>query len=582
MERIYGKSIYEGIVIAEPYLKGQKNLEIESFSLSDENIDSEIERYENAVKSAKDKLAHLKHDLQGKVAEKDLQILSVHFMMLEDPMFKDDIKESIKKDKLNVEEVIKRTVKKYVDSFKKMKNPLYRQRALDIQDIGERLLESLADNEYGYNALEGKILIAEDILPSELLSIYNKKIDVKGIVIGYVGETSHTAILAKSLEIPTFMGGKNILKEEWGEYIILDTYSERPVVITNPSVETLKEYRSIQTEYEKEKEEIKETLTLPSVTKDGVKINLEINAGQEIDENILKRVNADGIGLLRTEFIFMEGEELPDEEIQLDFYEKISKKLGKDKPLIIRTLDIGADKSLPYFKMKPEQNPSLGERGIRFTLDKKTILKTQLRAILKAGSVRNIKIMHPMITNINEIQEVKALTEEIKQELIKEGITFEKDIETGIMVEVPSVILMADMMCEYVDFFSIGSNDLAQYILAADRFSQKENNLYDYYNPAVLRAINTVAEAAAQKGKKAAVCGEMAGEPIGIIILLSFGIKNLSMSPTFVPRARNLVRKIKISQLEKIKKAVLNCKDSEEVRRTVKKYIKNIKGEQKL
>ncbi len=313
-----------------------------------------------------------------------------------------------------------------------------------------------------------------------------------------------------------------------------------------------------------------------------MKINLEINAGQEIDENIFKRVNADGVGLLRTEFIFMEGEELPDEDIQVDFYEKVSRKIGEEKPLIIRTLDIGADKSLPYFKMKPEQNPSLGERGIRFTLDKKGILKTQLRAILKAGSTRNIKIMHPMITNTDEIQEVKILTEEIKQELVKEGVNFENEIETGIMVEVPSVILMADQMCDYVDFFSIGSNDLAQYILAADRFSQKENNLYDYYNPAVLRAINIVAEAAAEKGKKTSVCGEMAGEPVGIVILLSFGIKTLSMSPAFIPRARNLVRKIKISQLEKIKKAVLNCKNSEEVRKTVKKYIKNIKGEQKL
>ena len=393
--------------------------------------------------------------------------------------------------------------------------------------------------------MEGKILIAEDILPSELLSIYNKKIDIKGIVIGYVGETSHTAILAKSLEIPTFMGGKNILKEEWGEYIILDTYSEEPVVITNPSVETLREYRVLQTEYEKEKEEIKETLTLPSVTKDGVKINLEINAGQEIDENIFKRVNADGVGLLRTEFIFMEGEELPDEDIQVDFYEKVSRKIGEEKPLIIRTLDIGADKSLPYFKMKPEQNPSLGERGIRFTLDKKGILKTQLRAILKAGSTRNIKIMHPMITNTDEIQEVKILTEEIKQELVKEGVNFENEIETGIMVEVPSVILMADQMCDYVDFFSIGSNDLAQYILAADRFSQKENNLYDYYNPAVLRAINIVAEAAAEKREENICMRRNGRRACGNSDTFKFRNKNFEYVPCFYSESQKPCKKNK-------------------------------------
>ena len=576
MERIYGKSIYEGIVIAEPYLKGQNNLEIESFSVSEENLEKETERYEHAVQRAKNKLSHLIHDLKGKVSEKDLQILSVHFMMLDDPMFTDEIKISLKRDKINVEEVIKRTVAKYSEAFKKMKNPLYRQRALDIQDIGERLLEALADNESVYDALNGKILIAREILPSELLNIFNKKIDVKGIVMEYVGETSHTAILAKSLEIPTFMGGIDILKKNWGEYLILDTYSEKPVAIADPSTEVLREYKKLQEEFEKEKEEIIETLNLPSVTLDGEKISLEVNAGQEIDKNAFKNVNADGVGLLRTEFIYMEGEKLPEELEQAEIYQKISEKIGEDKPLIIRTLDIGADKSLPYFKMAPEQNPSLGERGIRFTLDKKNILKAQLRAVLRASKEKNIKIMHPMVTNIREIEAVLALTETAKEELRAEGVEFNEKIETGIMVEVPSAVLMAEKMCEYIDFFSIGSNDLAQYILATDRFSLRENNLYDYYDPAVLKAVNLVAEAALKKGKEIGVCGEMAGEPVGIVILLSFGIKNLSMSNVFIPRARNIVRKVKISDLKEIKKSVLNCKNSEEVRHIVREYIKKL------
>ncbi len=576
MERIYGKSIYEGIVIAEPYLKGQNNLEIESFSVSEENLEKETERYEHAVQRAKNKLSHLIHDLKGKVSEKDLQILSVHFMMLDDPMFTDEIKISLKKDKINVEEVIKRTVAKYSEAFKKMKNPLYRQRALDIQDIGERLLEALADNESVYDALNGKILIAHDILPSELLNIFNKKIDIKGIVMEYVGETSHTAILAKSLEIPTFMGGIDILKKNWGEYLILDTYSEKPVAIADPTTEVLREYKKLQEEFEKEKEEIKETLNLPSITLDGEKISLEVNAGQEIDKNAFKNVNADGVGLLRTEFIYMEGVKLPEELEQAEIYQGMSEKIGEDKPLIIRTLDIGADKSLPYFKMAPEQNPSLGERGIRFTLDKKNILKAQLRAILRASKGRNIKIMHPMVTNIREIENVLVLTETAKEELRAEGVEFNEKIETGIMVEVPSAVLMAEKMCEYIDFFSIGSNDLAQYILATDRFSLRENNLYDYYDPAVLRAINLVAEAALKKGKEIGVCGEMAGEPVGIVILLSFGIKNLSMSNVFIPRARNIVRKVKISDLKEIKKLVLNCKNSEEVRHIVREYIKKL------
>ena len=372
------------------------------------------------------------------------------------------------------------------------------------------------------------------------------------------------------------MGGIDILKKNWGEYLILDTYSEKPVVIADPSTEVLREYKKLQEDFEKEKEEIKETLNLPSVTLDGEKISLEVNAGQEIDKNAFKNVNADGVGLLRTEFIYMEGEKLPEELEQAEIYQEMSEKIGEDKPLIIRTLDIGADKSLPYFKMTPEQNPSLGERGIRFTLDKKNILKAQLRAILRASKGKNIKIMHPMVTNIKEIEAVLALTETVKEELRAEGVEFNEKIETGIMVEVPSAVLMAEKMCEYIDFFSIGSNDLAQYILATDRFSLRENNLYDYYDPAVLKAVNFVAEAAIKNGKEIGVCGEMAGESVGIVILLSFGIKNLSMSNVFIPRARNIVRKVKISDLKEIKKSVLNCKNSEEVRHIVREYIKKL------
>lgn len=574
MEKIYGKSIYEGVVIARPYLKGKNNLNVDSFSVLDNNIDDEIKRYEKALKLAKEKLSNLIHDLKGKVVEKDLQILSVHSVMLDDPMFNDEIKVTLKKEKINVEEVVKKIVTKYSNAFKKMKNPLYRQRALDIQDIGERILESLADTDTFYDNLNGKILIAHEILPSELLNIFNKKINIKGIVMEYVGETSHTAILAKSLEIPTFMGGTDLLKKEWGKYIILDTYTNNPVIITNPSNETLKEYKIIKEEFEKEKEEIKKNINLPTTSLDGIKINLMANVGEYINKNTLKNVNADGIGLLRTEFIYMDGEALPEEEKQIKFYEEMGKRAGNENSLVIRTLDIGADKSLPYLRMNSEQNPSLGERGLRFTLNKKDILKTQIRAILRASTNKNIKIMHPMVTNINEIENVLSLTEEVKKELSSKNIKYNDKIETGIMVEVPSVIFMADKIASYIDFFSIGSNDLTQYILATDRFS--DNNLYDYYDPSVLKAINFVAESSIKNKKNISVCGEMAGEPVGALILLSFGIKALSMSPVFIPRIRNLIRKIKISDLTKIKKSVLNSKNSKEIKNIVREYIKKL------
>lgn len=576
MEKIYGKSIYAGIIIGKPYFKGQKSLEIESFSISEKEVEEEILRYNEASKRAKVKLQHLIQDLKGKVSSKELQILSVHCMMLDDPMFKDEIEASIRKNKINVEEIIKRTVEKYSQMFKKMKNHLYRQRVLDVQDIGERLLESLAEDESKYDELHGKILIAHEILPSELLFIFNKKIDIKGIVMEYVGETSHTAILAKSLEIPTFMGGKDLLKRKWGEHIVIDTYSDKPVVITKPSEKTLEKYKVLQREFEEEQEEIKKTKHLPSVTLDGVEIKLEMNAGQELAKSMDDDVKPDGVGLFRTEFMYMERDRLPNEEEQVKIYKEISDGLEKDKPITIRTLDIGADKSLPYLKMKVEQNPSLGERGLRFTLHRKDILRTQLRAILRASEKRNIRIMHPMVSRIEEILEVRALANEVKKELLSEGKGINENIKVGIMVEVPSAVFMSDLMSKYIDFFSIGSNDLAQYILATDRFSQKENNIYDYYDPAVLRAIKHVADSAIKNNKGVAVCGEMAGEIIGVVVLLSFGIKTLSMSKVFIPRAKNIVRKLRISDLDKIKESILCCENSKEVRQLIRNYIKTL------
>jgi phosphotransferase system enzyme I (PtsI) len=272
----------------------------------------------------------------------------------------------------------------------------------------------------------------------------------------------------------------------------------------------------------------------------------------------------------------MERSNLPTEQEQVDIYNKISQEIGNEKPIIIRTLDIGADKRLSYCPMDAEENPSLGERGIRFTLKRKRILRTQLRAILRSAYGKKIKIMHPMISSRSEVLKIKQILEEVKEELRREGLNFKEDIETGIMVEVPSVIFMARELAEEIDFFSIGTNDLAQYILATDRFSQKENELYDYYHPAVLRGINILAEVGKEKSKNVSVCGEMGGELIGIVILLSFGIKDLSMAKTFIPRARNIVRKIKFNDLGELKNKILNCRDSDEVKQTVKSFIEKL------
>lgn len=576
MEKIYGKGIYEGVVIGKPFLKYEKKIEVESYTLKEEDIEKEILRYKEGIKFAQGKLSKLISDLENKVEKKDLQILIVHFEMLNDPVILKEIESMIKKEKINVEEVVKKVLGKYIELFSKKTNSLYQQRVSDLKDIRDRLLFALIRKKELYDNLEGKIIIAKEILPSELLELVNNHVNIKGIIMEFSGTTSHVAILAKSLEIPTFMGGKDLFSEKWSDEIILDTYHLKARVINNPIPKVVREYKKLQKFIKKENEEIQDNINMPSVTLDGIEINLDFNAGQNIDLNALRRINPRGVGLLRTEFIYMERNNLPTEQEQIDIYNNINEEIGKGKPMIIRTLDIGADKRLSYCPMENEENPSLGERGVRFTLKRKRILRTQLRAILRSAYGKKIKIMHPMVSCRAEILKLKQILDEVKENLRDEGLDFKEDIETGIMVEVPSVIFMAREIAEEIDFFSIGTNDLAQYILATDRFSQKENELYDYYHPAVLRAINILSEVGLEKNKKVSVCGEMAGELVGIVILLSFGIKDLSMAKTFIPRARNIARKIKFNGLGDLKNEILNCRDSNEVKEIVKRFIEKL------
>lgn len=576
MEKIYGKGIYEGVVIGRPFLKYERKIEIESYLLKSDEVKKEILRYEEGIKFAQGKLLNLINELKNKVEGKDLQILKVHLEMLTDPVMGKEIREAIEKEKINVEEIVKKVFGKYINLFSKKHNPVYQQRVSDLKDIRDRLLFALIRRKELYNNVEGKIIIAKEILPSELLELVNNHVKIKGIIMEFSGTTSHVAILAKSLEIPTFMGGKDLFSRKWSEEIILDTYHTKARVINNPILEVVEEYKKLQKFLEKENKEIQNNINMPSVTLDGVEINLDFNAGQNIDVKVLKKINPHGIGLLRTEFIYMERDSLPTEEEQIEIYNKISKTIGKEKPIIIRTLDIGADKKLPYCPMEAEENPSLGERGIRFTLKRKRVFRSQMRAILRSSYGKNIKIMHPMVSSLEEILIAKKILEEIKQELREEKIKFKEDIEVGIMVEVPSVIFLAREISEEIDFFSIGTNDLTQYILATDRFSQKENELYDYYHPAVLRAINTLTEIAFEKNKKVSVCGEMSGDLIGIVILISFGIKDLSMAKIFIPRAKNIIRKLKFKELGDLKKQILSCRNSLEVQEIVKNFIKNL------
>ncbi|WP_448820104.1 phosphoenolpyruvate--protein phosphotransferase [Cetobacterium sp.] len=576
---IIGKSIFPGIVIGQPYIERKKKIDIENYKISSEKVEEEIERFLASVQKAKSDIKQIKSNLEGKISREDLQILTVHIMMLDDPQFISDIKKGIKKEENNAEAVVKKVSNKYIEMFEKIVDPIYKQRALDIKDISERIIMNLTHEDDVDSNLNGKILVIRELLPSELLKIYYSGVKLSGIIMEYIGETSHTAILTKALEIPTLMGGNDIFSVDWGDKIILDTTSMEGKVITNPDIKTLNRYAQEKNRYKNKMKEIEETIDKETVTLDGERVYLHLNIGGRLDITQVSRKRPDGIGLLRTELIYMEAVEFPNEEKQKKIYENIAREFDEtqpNKPIIIRTLDIGADKKLSYYEMVDEENPSLGCRGMRLTLANKSLFKNQIKGILRAATHHNIKMMYPMVTNLKEIVEAKELVEECKKELLLEGKEFKENIEVGMMIEVPSNVVLADIFIDYVDFFSIGTNDLTQYILATDRYSSIAEKLYDCYDPAVIRAIDMVSNAGLKKNKKVSVCGEMAGENQAVIALLSLGIRDLSMAPAYIPKVRNLIRKIKIAELGEIKIKLLKAKDSQEIKNILNEYLEEI------
>lgn len=573
INELFGKSVSEGIVIAEVYVYSKQENEIEKKDISISSIEYEKFKLEEAMKKSQNDLKELKKNLDGKIRKSELEILVSHILMLDDPEFKKKIVKFIESNFVNAEWAVKEIGDMYFQMFDRMKDPIYNQKKMDIRDICGRIISNLIEKQNIRKELGGKILVAKEIFPSELLKLVAESQEIKGIVLEYGGETSHVAILAKSLEIPTLLGVEGIEKLERGEEIILDTRKGWEKIYINPD-ETIKSiYNTYLENFRNSRQEFERVVELPTVTLDGKKINLEINVSGVIDLFEIDRKKPDGIGLFRTELMYMESHEFPTEEEQFREYLEVVSKFSPDKEVIIRTLDIGADKKLSYYEMENEDNPFLGVRGIRHSLKNRKIFKEQLRAILRVAYGREVKIMYPMITNLKEVLEVKILVEECKKELKAEGKTFKENIEQGIMVEVPSAAIMADQLAKHVDFFSIGTNDLTQYILATDRLSESLIELYDSYEPAVMRAINSVAEAGKKFNRKVSICGEMAGEELAILAFLSMGIYDLSMVKSSVLRARKLIRGLDISKIENIKERILNADTGEEVRQILQEYI---------
>ena len=575
MDKLTGISIFEGIVVAKAYMRKKKKEVIKLYKVHPAMIEDEMKRFQQALNDTKQEIKALIESLTGKVNQADIKILNSHLMILEDPLFLSDITNKIRVEMINVEKIVESVVQKYVGMFKSLNDPAFREKALDIEDVGEKLIQNLQGLTGEKEDIDNKILIAKDIKPSDLLRYHNEGINILGVVTETGGETSHVAILAKTMGIPTILGVKGLqtLKFDEEKEIILDSRKGKEIAVFEATEYVRQWYAKEKAEFEKEKGDMLSLIDQLAYTKDGERIRLAANIGGENDINDIKNYNTDGIGLLRTEFLYMESEYFPSEAEQERVYRKIAAAVKPGDSVIIRTLDIGADKKLSYFDMPDEENPALGLRAIRLCLKRKDIFKTQLRAILKASAAGNIKVMYPMISGIEELNEANKVMEEVKKELEKEGIPYDTSMEVGIMIEVPSAAILADILIEKVDFFSIGTNDLTQYVLAADRLSEEVSYIYDNFHPAVLRMISNIAEAAINAGKKVSVCGEMGGDTTAIMAFLSFGIKDLSMLSSLIPKVKKIVSTIEIKKLKELKVKILNCKKTSEVKELLNDYL---------
>jgi len=569
---------YTGISAASGYalgpaflLEDQKILVVES-EVAKENLDSELQRFEEALTKASQDLEGIKERTRQTIGSEEAEIFTAHILVLQDPEYSGAIKDMIRSEARNVEWAVQAVTNQFLELFASMDNDYIRERAADLRDVASRLLRHLLgiSTQSLSEITEKVILVAHDLTPSDTAQLDRDQ--VIGIVTNMGGRTSHSAIMSRSMEIPAVVGMQDIVEKiKSGEFVIVDG-SEGKVFI-NPSEDLIQLYTEKQHSYEAQREELKKLVQLPSTTPDGIQVELVANIGNPKDGLVAVTNGAEGIGLYRTEFLYMGREELPSEEEQFEAYKAVAVMFGKEHPVVIRSLDIGGDKELPYLEMPKEMNPFLGYRAIRLCLDRTDIFRTQLRAILRASAYGNIKLMYPMIATLGELRAANQVLETVKQELLAEDIPFNKGMEVGIMVEIPAVAVMADRFAPEVDFFSIGTNDLIQYTMAADRTNETVAYLYQPFNLAVLRLIRGVIESAHIAGKRVAMCGEMAGDLTALPILLGLGLDEFSMSASSVLPARALVRQLPMQKARTIAAAVLEMDDPLEIESFVKQEM---------
>ena len=562
-----GIAASSGIAIAKVY-----KLEVPTMNITDakvEDVAAEVEKFKAAMAKTIADIEGIKERATkaGKLSAEEIAVFDAHLMMAQDPMLADEIVNMIQAEGVNAGYATQEVANGMVAMFESMDSDYFRERAADVKDVTFRLKANVLGvvvPDLGA-ITEDSVVVAHDLTPSDTAQLNEF---AKGFATAIGGRTSHSAIMARSLEIPAVVGCTGILEEaKHGDTIVLDAIKGN--VILNPTEEEVATYEKAKQEYLEYRAALKVLKDQPSITTDGHQVELVGNIGTPKDADGVLENGGEGVGLYRTEFLYMDSQVLPSEEEQYVAYKAVLEKMG-NRPVVVRTLDIGGDKKLPYLPIDEEMNPFLGYRAIRLCLDQKPIFRTQLRALLRASAFGKLRIMFPMIATVQEFRDAKAVYEEERAKLIAEGIAVGDDVQVGMMVEIPAAAVLADQFAKIADFFSIGTNDLIQYSMAADRMSEKVSYLYQPYNPSILRLIKMTIDGAHKEGKWCGMCGEMAGEPNAVAILLGLGLDEFSMSASSILAARKIVRSMNKAEMEELAAKALACDTAEEVLELVK------------
>ncbi len=568
-----GIPVSNGISFGKVYLLDRSKVCVIKGRLEPENVEKETKRFIEAIEKSKNQLLEIKNRA-GKNDNKFGIILDTYLLLLEDEILVTDTVKNIKSNFVNAEYAINLTLQKYKVLFEGMNDDYMKGKKDDLELVVQRILRNLLghDQERLEEINEPVVLIAHDLSPSDMLAV-NKEFIV-GIVTESGGRTSHVGIIASAMGIPAIVGAKNITSAvNSGSQIIIDAINGN--VIVNPSEEEKVSYRTKKENYEKYQKQLLENIKLPSITTDGYTVQLMANIEGDHNLKMVKEFGGEGIGLYRTEFIYIGRKNLPTEKNLFENFKKVAEE-SKPYPVVVRTLDVGGDKALDILDVQEELNPALGLRGIRMSLNFPEIFKTQLRSILRASVYGNLQILYPMVSSVEELHEANQILEDIKLDLREERIEFNSDIEVGAMIETPSAAICIEEILKIVDFISVGTNDLIQYILAVDRTNETIAYLYEAFHPAIIKTLKSIFDAANKSNKKVSICGEMGGDPLATLLLLGLGkINQLSMDPHSIPKIKKIIRSVDMNVARELADKVLKMDSAKEISRYIKEEMKN-------